>query len=57
MNMVIKVGTRIAINAMNGLKEKEQKMTNLSHDSTRVGTLDLEVSFQQCVTHLDPEEH
>ena len=28
-------------------------MTNLSHDSTRVGALDLEVSFQQGVPHLE----
>ena len=59
MNMVIKVGTKIAISAINGLKEKRKKMTmtNLSHNSTRVGALDLEVSFQQSVPHLDPGEH
>ena len=32
-------------------------MTNLSHDSTRVGALDLEVSFQQCVPHLENLEN
>ena len=32
-------------------------MTNLSHDSTRVGALDLEVSFQQGVPHLENLEN